>query len=255
MLHNIIKVFAPFSALALGVAVASCGDNEVRIGDGPGLKLAELDLSGPPPEELVLAGPDRVVLTEGEMLSIEVEGDEADRLRFGLEDGILAIAREKASWNDAPGATVRVTMPAPRALTLAGSGRIEAPTIADRAEITIAGSGEVAVSGIKPERLEINLAGSGGLRATGAVQQLDLNILGSGRAQMEDLKVERAEVNIAGSGEGRFASDGKVEANIVGSGRVVVIGRAQCSVSALGSGKLVCEAGPSETDEKAPVEN
>src|SRR3546814_1011583 len=57
-----------------------------------------------------------------------------ESLRFNLEDGTLGIMREHESWKTNGTATIRVTMPAPQELAMAGSGRIETPAMANRAE-------------------------------------------------------------------------------------------------------------------------
>ncbi|WP_240782077.1 head GIN domain-containing protein [Qipengyuania sediminis] len=211
------------------------------IADDEGVRLAELDTSGPAPTRLVLAGPDKVTVREGAVLDIDVAGDPAavDALRFNLKDGALAIMR--ANRSKAKGtARVTVTMPATREIVLAGSGDIEASTLSGDAGVDIAGSGRVAIGRVAAQKLDVNVMGSGTLAATGSADRLDLNVAGSGTLAGRGLKVERAEVNIAGSGTGEFASDGKVEASIAGSGDVVVHGRASCTINAVGSGTLRC---------------
>lgn len=244
MIHNFIKRMAPIAAIALSAAVAGCGDMNIEINGEQGVPLAELDMSGDPPTELVLAGPDTVVLTEGDTLDINVEGDSdvTELLRFSLKDGTLAVSRKNGDWKDTGTAIVRVTMPAPSDIVVAGSGSVEAPTMADEASVTIAGSGKADIAALESARLEVTIAGSGSLAAAGTAERLELNIVGSGKSTMDGLKVERAEVTVAGSGDASFASDGNVEANIIGSGDVRVIGSATCEINAMGSGTLKCEA-------------
>ena len=217
MFHKLIKGIAPVAAIALSAALAGCGDVKYEINGEKGVPLSELDMTGDAPTELVLAGPDTVVINEGSSLDIDVSGD-AD---------VVAV--------------IRVTMPAPRALTIAGSGTIEAAEMADEADINILGSGSLVVKSLKAQKADVNVAGSGSFTTSGSVNTLDLNLLGSGSAAMRDLKVESADITIAGSGEAEFASDGKVDANIMGSGKVTIHGRATCKVNAMGSGKLVCQ--------------
>lgn len=232
----------PLAALSVGLAVSACGANmNLQIGDGDGVRLSELDMTGAAPTRLVLAGPDTVTVREGQRLDIDVAGDAdaVDALRFNLEDGSLGIMR--ADNAKAKGkARVTVTMPPVREVVLAGSGTIEAPSLTGEAEVSIAGSGNVSVARIAAQNLDVNVMGSGTLATAGTAQRLDLNVAGSGTMAARSLKVERAEVNIAGSGSGEFASDGEVEANIAGSGDVIVYGRARCQISKMGSGTLRC---------------
>ncbi|MXO91397.1 head GIN domain-containing protein [Pontixanthobacter aquaemixtae] len=215
----------------------------VNIGDSDGVPLAELDQSGDPPTELVMAGPDKIIITDGDELSIEVEGDDdavAD-LRFSLEGGKLAISRKSESWGKSQTATVRVTMPSPEELVIAGSGTVEAQSLARDAEISIGGSGNVTIATIDADRLNINVGGSGSVKSTGSVDRLDVNIGGSGNIDFSEVQVDRAEINIGGNGNLKFASDGTVEANIMGSGSIDVVGSAECKLNAFGSGKLNCK--------------
>lgn len=242
------------AALALGLVLAGCGEAmHVRIGDGDAVSLAELDLTGAAPTALALASPDKVIVTEGEALDIDVTGD-ADAvaaLRFNLEEGRLGIMREKNAKADGR-ATIAVTMPPARELVLAGSGQIQAPALVDSAEVNIAGSGTVEVARVAASRLQVNMMGSGTLKAVGTAERLDFNLAGSGKLAARGLKVERADINIAGSGGGEFASDGTVNANVAGPGEVTVFGRASCKISAMGPGKLRCRSADTAWDDAGP---
>lgn len=254
MVKCLLKGVLPIAAIALGLATASCGNLNVTVGEGDGVPLSELDMSGTAPTKLVLAGPDRVVVTEGDKLAIDVSGDQEaiDALRFNLEDGTLGIMRRK-DWEAQGIATIAVTMPPAQEIVLAGSGDIKATTLVDAAEINIAGSGTVAIDRLRSRSLDVNVMGSGALSAAGTAERLDFNVAGTGKLKARALKVERAEINIAGSGGGEFASDGKVEARIAGSGVVTVFGRADCSVQAMGSGAVRCRpADSAQTPAAAP---
>ncbi|WAT17209.1 DUF2807 domain-containing protein [Aurantiacibacter sp. MUD11] len=252
-LGKILGKVVPVVAMVAAAGLSGCGDVDVRFGENEGVPLAELDMSGDPPETVALAAPDNVVITTGEEFNIEVEGsDEAkDRMRFVLEEGTLGISREDGDWRDRDRATVNVTMPPPNSLVMAGSGSITTDAMSDNAEIVIAGSGSITANGLAATDLEVMIAGSGSVAASGSTNSLELNVMGSGSADMADLSVGNGEVNIAGSGDAAFASDGRVEANIMGSGTVRVSGAASCEVNSMGSGTLVCENGTVEGDEEA----
>ena len=244
MINTLVKRLAPVAAIALSAAVAGCGDMNIEINGEEGVPLAELDMTGDAPTEFVLAGPDQVVLTEGENLEIDVEGDSdaVDLVRFSNKDGTLAVSRANGKWDDVGTAIVRVTMPAPTSIVIAGSGSVEAATMADEADITIAGSGRADVSGLEVSKLQVTIAGSGSMSAAGAAEQMELTIAGSGQSSMPDLTVGNAEVSVVGSGDASFASDGNVEATIMGSGNVTVRGDASCTISSMGSGSLNCKS-------------
>lgn len=237
------RAIGPIAAVAMAAGVAAC-DGNVSINGEKGKPLAEIDLTGTPPEELVLLGPDEIRVTQGDKLAITVEGDKAvtDKLRFTLKDGTLGVLREGKSMGDGK-AVVNVTMPAPKTLTMAGSGKINSAALARDAKVTIAGSGDIETPNVASDKLELTIAGSGSYRSAGNVKVLEVSIVGSGSAAMDALKTDKADLTIAGSGNSTFASDGEVKAKIMGSGSVTVRGRARCTVESMGSGKLVCEPG------------
>lgn len=257
--RNRILCLAPLS-LALGLA--GCFDVDVTINGQEGVPLSDLDLGGTPPVELVLAASDNVILTEGDTLSIDIEGsDEAvAAVRFVIDDNLIGVTRDEDLWDENNQATIRITMPAPREVTITGSGSVRAQGLSDNAEVSVLGSGsytggdtqvsalDINIGGsgsakfgkLTTERLDINLGGSGSVSATGTADRLELNLGGSGGADLSGLKAEDAEVSLAGSGSVSLQSDGKVEANILGSGSVRVDGSAECTENAMGSGSLQC---------------
>lgn len=251
--RNVLKALGPVVALAIAGVVSGCNSADINLNGKEGVPLSELDLSGEPPSEVILLGPDAVDIRDGERLAIEVQGSEEAkaRMRFVLEDGSLGILRERSSRNGSGIATVIVTMPAPAKLTIAGSGRMTSASVSDTPEINVLGSGTLDLPSVAAGQMEVNVAGSGTLQAAGTVDSLDLNVMGSGSADLARLEVGSANVNVAGSGNTVFSSDGEVNANIMGSGDVTVRGSARCTVNAVGSGTLTCERAPENRDEAA----
>lgn len=253
MIHKILKGLAPIAALAGAVLVSGCDGMHIRIGDEDAVPLSELDMSGKAPTELVLASPDRVIVSEGDKLDIDVSGDDeaVEALRFSLDGDTLGIVRGRDGWKDKGTATIRVTLPELSGIVLAGSGSIEADKLTGKGDVTIAGSGKASIGKVSASKLDLTIAGSGDFEASGSVETLDLTVAGSGRARMAGLKVETADISVAGSGDTEFSSDGKVDASIMGSGTVTVHGRANCTVSAMGSGNLNCKTTQPATDDTA----
>lgn len=261
MFHKFFKHVAPVAAIAFSAALAGCGEVDININDEAGVPLAELDMSGEAPTELVLAGPDKIIVSDGSKLDIDVSGDATavELVRFTLKDGTLGVLRAKGNWKDTGHAVIRVTMPSPESITIAGSGSVEAASMADSADINIVGSGSLKLAQLKAAKADVTVAGSGSLSAAGSATKLDLNIVGSGKADLEGVQVDSADITVAGSGDAAFSSDGKIEATILGAGTVRVIGRATCEVSSMGSGKVICEnkvekadQAKAETKKKAP---
>ena len=240
---KLFRTLAPVAAMALAAGLAGCKDAHISINDEDGVPLSELDMSGDAPKELVLAGPDSVVVTSGDALDIDVEGDAkaVEALRFTLKDGTLGVMRGSGFKNlDGKLATVRVTMPAPEKIIIAGSGGVAAQAIASKGEVVIAGSGRLDLAYVDADELDVNVVGSGTFGAAGKAKKLDLTVAGAGSMEAAELTVDEADVTIMGSGDADFASNGTVKAKIMGSGDVTVTGSATCTIEAMGSGKVTC---------------
>ncbi|MGX7896138.1 head GIN domain-containing protein [Tsuneonella sp. HG222] len=238
---KVLQGLGPVIAIAVAAGIAGCDKAKFTVNGREGVPLADLDLTGMTPTEVVLLGPDNLEIRTGEALSIEVDGDPAvvERLRFALDGETLAVMRGRGEGSGT--ATIIVTLPSPRKLTVGGSGSITAAELIGKSEVNVLGSGSLSIAGISADRLSVTIAGSGSLRGGGKAERLDLDVLGSGSAHLDELTVDRADVTIAGSGGAAFRSDGEVEAEILGSGSVTVRGDARCKVHSVGSGTLVCE--------------
>lgn len=226
--EKLLKALAPVAIMAISGGLAACDGAKMTFNGDEGVPLAELDLSGDPPSEVASFGPDTVDMRTGEALAIEVEGstEAKDRMRFVRDGESLGILRANGDWDDNEIATVTVTMPAPRKLTVGGSGTVTAAEQAGDGEFNVLGSGKLMVGSVRAGSLKVHIAGSGNLSAAGTADELELNIAGSGSADLGGLKTPKADVNIAGSGD------------------VTVRGGARCKVNSVGSGSLTCEREP-----------
>ena len=219
----------------LGYLAATIGA-QVRDNACPGVPLEELDLTGPAPHKVALLGPAQVVLSEGEVFRVDVDpGPSGSEVLFSLDEGRLGIAGGDADT------VVRISLPAPRKLAIAGSGKMTAAKLARDGKVSIAGSGRLELASVEGGRLNVSIAGSGRLALDGQAVELELSIAGSGSCDAEGLVVEKAAVHVAGSGDAIFGCNGEVTAHLMGSGNVIVRGAARCEVHSMGSGTLTCE--------------
>jgi carbon monoxide dehydrogenase subunit G len=244
------SILSSTAVLAAAAGLSGC----INIGSSfDGVPVTELDMSGDAPTEISLAGPDDLFLTVGDKLVIQIEGDDdvVKDLRFRIDGDMLKIGRE-SGWDSARGtAIVRVTMPAPEKVSLAGSGDLQAETLASSADVDLAGSGAMDIGTVASDDLEIDIAGAGKLTGKGTAKTLEISIAGSGDVDFADLKADDVEISIAGSGDINLASDGSVNASIAGSGDVVVTGKATCTSSAAGSGNVTCREAPATAEAKS----
>ncbi|RNJ64294.1 MAG: DUF2807 domain-containing protein [Porphyrobacter sp. IPPAS B-1204] len=238
------RIAAAATMLAATTALAGCENAEIEINGQKGVPLADIEIAGPPPSEVVLSSGDTVIVTSGDTFALTVEGTDTESLRFVRDSEVIGITREDG-WNGKSSATIRITMPPPKEVVIAGSGTIRTDALAATSEVVIGGSGTVEFGTVAAEKLGINIGGSGSIKGAGTVKRLEVNIGGAGDVEMPGLKADSAEVSIGGAGDVSFASDGDVTANIAGAGDVKVSGSAKCTVNAFGSGTLTCSPGGS----------
>ena len=87
----------------------------------------------------------------------------------------------------------------------------------------MAGSGNLAITGYKQDKLTLDLSGDADVTAKGEAGAIDLSISGSGDADLGDVKAQSATVNIEGSGAARLAPTDAAKVEISGSGGVTLL--------------------------------
>ncbi len=194
--------------------------------------------------ELVVAGPDKVIVQKGEVASIRAEGDAKTvaGLRYILDGDDLVVGRKSGTPGQA--VTIIITVPRLSDVTLAGSGAVEVAELSgDSVEWTIAGKGDLDIAAVNAKSMEGTIAGSGNATLTaGTVDEAEVTIAGAGNIKAKGVTVRTAEVSIVGSGNIAMNVTETADANIIGSGNITITGGAKCTVSKTGSGKITCDA-------------
>ncbi|HJT43819.1 MAG TPA: DUF2807 domain-containing protein [Rhizomicrobium sp.] len=85
-------------------------------------------------------------------------------------------------------------------ITIAGTGNVKANGRIDDLEMTIAGSGDADFNQLTARKAEFGIAGSGTVKAKGTVDELEIGIAGSGRADFNGMTARSASAEIGGSG-------------------------------------------------------
>jgi len=104
-------------------------------------------------------------------------------------------------------------------ITIAGAGNVKANGRIDDLDMTIAGSGDADFNQLTARKAEFGIAGSGTVKANGTVDELEIGIAGSGRADFDGITARSAEAGIHGSGT--INAKGKIDdvkIDISGSG-------------------------------------
>lgn len=106
-------------------------------------------------------------------------------------------------------------------------------------KISLAGSGNATLDGLKLDALRLSLAGSGSVTGAGRAARVELSIAGSGNADLGHLATQRANISIAGSGNVTLSPRDEAYVAITGSGAMHMAARpARFDQKVLGSGTV-----------------
>lgn len=194
------------------------------------------------PQEVTIAlGEEFSVRSEGspQALSLLEATVENGRLTIRPKSGF-----NWGNWRRLASAKFFVTLPELREITIAGSGilridRIEGESFAG----TVGGSGEIVIGEMKVEEASLTVNGSGTLTAAGTANRARLSLAGSGDIRARRLHSETASVSVFGSGDAALTVSDDAQVSITGSGDVDISGPGRCSVTRVGSGDVRCEGG------------
>jgi hypothetical protein len=208
-----------------------------------------------------LRAPGQVVVTVGdhEALTIEAADNVLPRISSTVRDGVLVLEwtagsvicttrpvvyRVTAKELNALSVSGSGTIEAPgltelNALTVNGSGTIEAPGLSvSRLRASVAGSGDIRVPHLTAEELETTASGSGTVEASGTATRLTLTKNGSGGFKGRDLAVRDARVTSQGSGDAAVRVSDSLDVELTGSGSVRYLGSPRVQSKVTGSGKV-----------------
>ena len=187
-----------------------------------------------------------VVLRPAAKEAVEVRAD--DNLIGYIEttvtdrDGVPTLvigAKKGASFTTRNRIVITVDVVNLKALTLAGSGDVEADGLKTaELKLKVHGAGDVQLRQLNTDALSIAVEGSGDVRASGRAARLGVSIVGSGDVTCRDLQAEEVSVSIAGSGDARVHANRTLAVNIAGSGDVDYTGEATVRSAIAGSGSV-----------------
>jgi len=188
-----------------------------------------------------LAGTGTVNLTAGTDPSLRVTAGEnvIDRVVTEVDGSVLRLDLRGTFTGYTGPLVYDVSLPTVTALTLVGSGTINAAV--DPGEslvLTLDGSGEVTVREIETARLTVVLSGSGTITTSGSALTADLRLDGSGAVRAANLEAGEATAEVAGSGRIDVTATGTLLAIVSGSGTITFAGDARVTEEISGSGDV-----------------
>lgn len=196
--------------------------------------------------EIEVAGPFDVVVSVGKGQSVRAVGaaKDIDRLKVEVSGNELRIGSKERGWmdwSDSDPVKIWVTVPALKAVSLAGSGDMQVDRVkADAFVASIAGSGDLAIASLTASNARFSIAGSGDLTASGSCRTAEVSIAGSGDVDISGLRCQTLSARVAGSGDITAHATNDAKLTVMGSGAIVVAGGAKCDVSKMGSGSARC---------------
>ncbi len=239
MIRTLAIIAGAGLALSLvGLAgAAAVGGHELRQGDwtnawtwsdsedrrsaaGP-RRMAQRSLAWTGGDRLSVTIPTDVIFVQGSPASVAIEGRQDVIDSLTLVDGRLAF-EEGVSWRGLDDSDLQVTVTAP-----------------DVRRFEVTGSGDLSIRGYDAETLAVSIEGSGDIDAAGRATTVEAVVSGSGDIDLEYLEAVDASASIAGSGKIELAATGVVSASVAGSGDVVLHRRpASLSSQVAGSGHV-----------------
>ena len=195
-------------------------------------KLAEFDAI-----ELRISGDAHVTI--GKPTPLEITGDDniLPLIKTEVHERRLVITAER-SFKTKQAPKLKITVANLNAATIAGSGDMHISGVDNQSlGLNVSGSGDLRFEG-KTESLAVNVAGSGDVGLTGKAEQLTAKIAGSGDIHGFDLASASATVSIKGSGDARVNATGALTIQIFGSGDVHYKGNPTISQQVAGTGDV-----------------
>jgi hypothetical protein len=190
-------------------------------------------------EAVSVGGDFDVRIQVGPERSVVITGDDnlLPLVRTEVRDGTLHIEAIR-SFRSSRGIRLAVASPRLRAVSISGSGDVEARGFREEAfEAAISGSGDLLASG-DARTLEVSVSGSGNAEFSGSADQLLAAVSGSGNVDARRVPARLARVQVAGSGDAWISVAEDLQATVSGSGNVGYLGEPRVTKRVSGSGSV-----------------
>lgn len=150
--------------------------------------------------------------------------------------------RTSKCWSSSSGYKVHIITPAPLvAIAVSGSSDVTAADVfgTEKTELTVSGSGSIAVAEINAKKLELAIAGSGSITVRGTCSEMEADLAGSGVLEAMDLAANTASVSVSGSGNATVKAISRLQADVSGSGTIRYGGKPDLRSKISGSGSVM----------------
>ena len=169
-----------------------------------------------------------------------------DRLSVEQNGNTLVVKPLPGGWGGWPMGfhgklVVEISTPSLNNVTLAGSGNVAIDRVkGDQLDLALSGSGNLSVAAVDVTRLAATMTGSGDLSIAGRAAEAKAMLTGSGDLKGAQLATDDADVRLIGSGDLSIGARRTAKVNLAGSGDITIAGPANCSITRTGSGDVHC---------------
>lgn len=199
-------------------------------------------------DRLIVTGPFDVTVKVGPGATVHADGaaDAIQRLSVEQQGNTLVVKPLPGGWGGWPkgdhgSVAVAITTPALSQVSITGSGSIAVDRVrGDALDLRLTGSGSLRVGLIDVVKLQAISTGSGDLTLAGKSFAGHFLLSGTGNLMAADLAVQNAEASLVGSGDLVLNATGKAKLTLSGPGNLRITGPASCEVTQSGSGSLSC---------------
>lgn len=229
-----MKMFLPLAVLALYSAPAPAAERRVGIGSF---------------ERIRVDGPFEVRVATGRSPGASVSGDRdlIERIEVRVEGTTLIVRMGSNGWGERPyvaaetAPVITLTTPSLVAATVFSGGRITIGRMrGQRVDLTVSGSGTLALTTADAEQLNASVIGTGTITLGGRATRARLLTNGPGAIDAGALSVNELVVRLDGPGETRAQARYSAQVTNTGLGKVTIAGNAKCTVKALAGGPVTC---------------
>lgn len=195
-------------------------------------------------ERIATTGPQEVEVKYGETFSVHAEGS-VGQLEVAVENGELVVRPRQGGgwdWADFDDTKVSVTMPRLTRVSVNGTGEVSVDGVkGERFAGLVEGfAGSILVNGLEVDQAEFTINGPGEITAAGTARATHMTINGPGEVQAGSLKSQTAAITVNGPGDVELAVEQEADVSVQGPGEVDIDGPARCSISTSGPGSVSC---------------
>lgn len=239
-----MKLLRPLSLAAVlaGCLVFVAGGQARTVGSGRAASETRA-VSGFHGVELAVTGTLDIVTGDREELVVEADDNLLPLIETTVRgDGTLLITSKSGEGIEVKSPLhFKLSAKALDKITLTSSGNVHAhgKLAADRMNVSLPGSGNIAIDRLEAGALEVSLAGSGTIRvAAGGAASQQVKVNGSGDYEAGQFRTDVAKVSVNGSGACRVWAEKTLDVSSNGSGDVTYHGGAQVRQRVTGSGTV-----------------